>query len=135
RRHPAVAHADLKAGGQDVGEHETGLIADTFGKLVQRGVRKRYPDVLRLGAVDQVTQDPSDTTVSLLIETVGGQPLVPVGTDPASIDAGDDDTVTDVEVGHGLTDLDDGAHALVAEDSTFIDGGDIPGEDVQVSAA
>src|SRR5699024_286019 len=78
RRHPAVAHADLKAGGQDVGEHETGLIADTFGKLVQRVVRKRYPDVLRLGAVDQVTQDPSDTTVSLLIETVGGQPLVAV---------------------------------------------------------
>ena len=32
---PAVTHTDLKAGRQDVGEHDRGLVADTLRKLVQ----------------------------------------------------------------------------------------------------
>ena len=32
---PAVAHPDLEAGGQDVGQHDCGLVGHTVGQLVQ----------------------------------------------------------------------------------------------------
>ena len=63
---PAVADPDLEAGGQDVGEHHGGIVGDALGHLVEGVVRERDPHVLRLGAVDEVAEDPADAAGALV---------------------------------------------------------------------
>ena len=57
---PAVAHPDLDAGGQDVGQHDRGLVGHPVGQLVQGVLGEGHPHVIGLGAVDEVAQDPTD---------------------------------------------------------------------------
>ena len=70
---PAVLHADLKAGGQDVGEHHGLLVADSLGEQVQGVFGVGDADVFGLGAVDQVPEDPADPGCSFLAQAVGVQ--------------------------------------------------------------
>jgi hypothetical protein len=48
---PAVQHADLVGGGEDVGEEEDLLVAELVGHPVDRVVGERHPRVLGLQAV------------------------------------------------------------------------------------
>ena len=57
---PAVAHPDLETGGQDVGQHDCGLVGHTVGQLVQGVLGEGPRHVIGLGAVDEVAQDPAD---------------------------------------------------------------------------
>ena len=132
---PPVPHADLEAGGQDVGQHDGGLVGDAGGELVERVVAEGDPDVLRLGAVDEMPEDPADPGRSLIGEAVGVEPLVAVGAGAARADAGDQHPVADLDRVDGRTDLGDRADAFVAEDASLGDGGDVALQDVQVGAA
>ena len=58
RLDPAVQHADLVGGGEDVGEEEHLLVGEFLRHLVHGSVRERDPGVLRLEPVDQVPEDP-----------------------------------------------------------------------------
>jgi hypothetical protein len=50
------------------------------GILCREFSAKGDPHVLRLGAVDEVAEDPADAGGALVVETVRGQLLVAVGT-------------------------------------------------------
>src|SRR5580704_13751394 len=131
----AVAHPDLEARGQDVGEHDRGLVADALGNLVQGTLGEGHADVLRLGAVDEVAEDPADAGGALVVETVRGQLLVAVGACAARGDAGDDHAVSHGERAHRLADLGDGPGTFVPQNPPVGHRRDVPLEDVQVGAA
>ena len=69
----AVEHADLVAGGQDVGEHQQLLVGDAGGRRVGRGVGERHPDVLGLGAVDLVAEDPAAAAEALAVAALAAE--------------------------------------------------------------
>src|SRR5438132_7719011 len=112
----AVEHAHLVAGGQDVGEHEDFLIGDAGGHRIGRVVRERHPDVLRLRAIDAVSEDPATAAAALAIAAV---PAVAAPT--AGADARDQYPVAGSDVLHAGTDLHHSTDRLVAEDPTIRD--------------
>ena len=57
--HLAVEHADLVAGGEDVGEHQDLLVGHADGAGVGGGVDEGHADQLGLGAVDRVARGSS----------------------------------------------------------------------------
>ena len=65
--HRAVEDADLVAGGQDVGQHQDLLVGDAGRHRVGRRVGERDPDVLGLGAVDLVAEDPAAAAEALAV--------------------------------------------------------------------
>ena len=77
---PAGAQPDLETGGQDVGQHDRGLVGHTVGHTVgQRvqGVLGEGPrHVIGLGAVDEVAQDPADARGALVVPFVPEDPAV-----------------------------------------------------------
>ena len=74
----AVLNADLEAGRQDVGEDDPLGIGDALGHLVERVLGERDANVLRLGAVDHVSEDPADAGDALRVEAVAVQALAAV---------------------------------------------------------
>ena len=104
--------------------------ADPVGHGVGRGVGERDPDVLGLGAVDLVAEDPAAAAEALAVAAFAA-----VAARPAGGDAGHEDPVADGDVLHPGADGLDGADGLVAEDPPVGDGGDVALQDVQVRAA
>ena len=133
--HLPVLHADLVAGGQDVGEHRPLLRRDGVREWIHRCLRERNPHVLGLGAVDEVAEDPPDAGGALVGEAVREHALLAHVAVPARADTGDDDAVAGLQRRHGGTDFGDGADALVAQDAPVLDCGHVPLENVQVGAA
>src|SRR5580700_1618248 len=126
----AVEHADLVAGGQDVGQHEGLLVAEAAGYAVGGGVGERDADVLGLGAIDLVAEDPAAGAQALPVAAFAAEPAGPAGAD-----AGDQHAVTARQRLYAGAGLDDGPNGLVAEDPALADRGDIALENVQVGTA
>ena len=126
----AVEDADLVAGGEDVGEHEDLLVAGAGGHRVGGVVGERHPDVLGLGAVDRVAEDPAAAAEALAVAAFAAEPAGPAGAH-----AGHEDPVADLHRLDPGADGVDGADGLVAEDPPVGDGGDVALEDVQIGAA
>src|SRR5205085_1565774 len=70
----AVEDADLVAGGQDVGEHQQFLVADAGRYGVGGVVGERDADVLGLGAVDGVAEDPAAAADALAVAGLAAEP-------------------------------------------------------------
>jgi hypothetical protein len=64
---PAVEDADLVAGGEDIGQHQHFLVADTLRHSMGRGVREGNTHMFGLGAVDLVSEDPTPATGALAV--------------------------------------------------------------------
>src|SRR6185312_9328710 len=128
--HAAGQHAHLVAGGEDVGQHEDRLVAHAVGDPVGRGVGVRDADVLGLGAVDAVAEDPAAAFRALPVASLAAESA---GSAPA--DAGDEHPVSRRQAVDVVTDLVDGAHGFVAEDPARTHLGHVAGQDVQVGAA
>ena len=126
----SVEDADLVAGREDVGEHEDLLVVDTGRDRIRRGVGEGHADVLGLGAVDLVTEDPAAAAEALAVAAL---PAVAAG--PACGDARDEHAVADLDVLHSGAYGFDGADGFVAEDAPVGDGGDVALEDVEVGPA
>ena len=74
-------------------------------------VGERHPDVLGLGAVDHVAEDPAAAVQALAVAALAA---VPAGA--AGADAGDQHAVAGADAAHAVADLLDGADRLVAQD-------------------
>jgi hypothetical protein len=48
-------------------------------------VGEGHPHVLRLGAVDEVAEDPADARGALVVQTIGGQLLLTVEHEPREV--------------------------------------------------
>ena len=70
----AVEDPDLVAGRQDVGQHQDLLVAHPLGHRVGRGVGEGNPDVLGLGAVDHVAEDPAAPAQALAEAALPAEP-------------------------------------------------------------
>ena len=128
--HAAGQHADLVAGRQDVGQHEDFLVAYPVGDPERGGVGVRHPDVLGLGAVDLVAEDPAAALQALPVARLTAEPAAPAGAD-----AGDQHAVAGAEAAHAVADLLDGPDGLVAQDPALAHRGHVALEDVQVGPA
>ncbi len=91
--HVAVEDADFVAGGKDVGEHQDLLVVDAVGDRIRGGVGEGDTDVLGLGAVDLVTEDPTATAEALAVTSV---PAVAAGATRG--DARNEHPITDTHV-------------------------------------
>ena len=76
-----VEHADLVAGGQDVGEHQQLFVGDAVGSEVGGGVGERHAYVLGLGAVDLVAEDPAAAAEALPVHAFAAVAARPAGRD------------------------------------------------------
>src|SRR5271157_5171064 len=95
-----------------------------------RGVGEGDADVLRLGAVDQVAENPPTAPEALAVAGLTAEAAPSAGRD-----ARDEDVISGPQVLHTAAHLLDGADRLVAEDAAFADLGNVPFQDVQVGAA
>ena len=127
--HAAIQHAAFIAGGQDVTEHDHGLLISVRRDGVQARICPRDAHMLCLRAVNGVAENPAavlavraHATAAKFAFSAGG-------------DAGDDHAVTHMKAGDAAANLFDDAGALVAEDATFGDAGHVSFEDVQIRAA
>src|SRR3984957_6279195 len=77
RPYLAVEDAYLITGRQDVGQHEDVLVGRSLWYWVGRGVGERHPDVLGLGAVDHVTEDPAPPAGHLPRTALAAEPDTP----------------------------------------------------------
>ena len=108
---PAVQHPDLVPGRGDVGEHQDRFVSNFIRNGVRRRVGERDPNVLGLGSVDEVTEDPSTSA--------GAEPVPSLAArwaPPARGDAGDEHTVARVDRLDARPDLLDGSYRLVSQD-------------------
>ena len=128
--HAAGQHADLVAGRQDVGQHESFLVAHPVGDPERGGVGVRHPDVLGLRAVDLVAEDPAAALQALPVARLAAVPAASAGAD-----AGDQNTVAGAQTAHAVAGLLDGPDGLVAQDPALADRGHVALEDVQVGPA
>ncbi len=126
----AVEDADLVGGGQDVGQHEQFLVADPGRHRIGRVVGERDADVLGLGAVDLVAEDPATAAGALPVAGLAAEPARAAGAD-----AGHQHPIADRQVLHGRADLGDRADGLVADDAAVDHRRQVALEDVQVGAA
>lgn len=126
----AVEHAHLVRGREDVGEQDGVRAVHGPRQRVHGQVGKGHADVVGLGAVDQMAEDPAATAPALAV-----RPLPAVGAAPARGDAGDQYPVTRPHGPDVTADLDDLADGLVAEDRTGAYFRNVALEDVQVRAA
>ena len=62
---PAVEDPDLVCGGQDVGEHQRGLVGDGVRERAGERSANGHPDEFRLHAVDEVAEDPAAAAEAL----------------------------------------------------------------------
>ena len=90
--------------------------ADPGRQFVHGGLRIGHPNVLGLGAVDQVPEDPADPGGPFRPEAVRVDPALAEVAVPAGRDAGQDHLVADVEIADRGADFGDGADTLMAED-------------------
>ena len=111
RLDPAVLDPHLVAGRQDVGQEDHPLVGDALGHLVHARLRERNPRVLGLGAVDQVTEYPSDAAGGLAVTR--HRPLA-IGAAPAGCDRRHQHPVTLGEAVHRRAGGHDRADRLVA---------------------
>ena len=100
------------------------------GYGVGRGVGERNADVLGLGSVDLVTEDPTAAAEALAVAA-----LAAVAARAARGDARDEYVVADFDVLHAGADRLDGADGLVTDDPPIGHRGDVTLQDVQVGAA
>src|SRR5580704_17060010 len=126
----AVEHADLVAGGKDVGQHEGLLVAEAARYAVGGGVGERDADVLGLGAVDRVAEDPAAGAQALPVASLAAEPAGPAGAD-----AGDQHAVALRQRLHAVADLLDRPDGLVTQDPALGDRGHVTLENVQVGTA
>ena len=92
-------------------------------------VGEGHPDILGLGAVDEVAEDPAATTEALAVATLAAEPA-----GAARRDARDEDPVPDLDPTSPRADLLDRADGLVAEDPTRRHRRDVALQDVQIGA-
>jgi hypothetical protein len=105
---------------------------ETLPGTAYREVGVRHPHGLRLGAVDEVAEDPADPADGLAVRRHASL-AVPAAA--AFRDGRDQHAITDRESLDRPTDLGDGADSFMTEDAALGDRGDIALEDVQVGAA
>jgi hypothetical protein len=129
RLHPPVEDPAFESGGEDVAEHGVRLGVRPGRERVEARVGVRNADVLGLGPVDEVSEDPA------AVRAVRVHPLPAGPALPAGGDAGDDDFVALVKIRDGASDFLDDADALVPEDSSVRDRGEVALENVEVGAA
>ncbi len=125
-----VAHANLVAGREDVGQHQDLLVARPDGARVGGRVGERNSDQLGLCAVDRVAEDPAAAAEALPVGALAAVPAAAAGGD-----AGHEDAVADSDALHAGPDGLDGADGFMAEDAAVDDGGNVALEDVEVGAA
>ena len=99
-------------------------------RRVGRGVGERDTDVLGLGAVDLVTEDPAAAAEALAVAALAAE-----AAGAARGDARHEHLVADLHVLHARSDLFDGADGLVTEDAAVGHRGHVALQDVQVGAA
>jgi hypothetical protein len=95
RPDPAVQGPDLEGRGQDVGQHERGLVGDLAGQPVHGSVGEGDPHHLGLDAVDQVPEHPAATALALPVPRLATEPAAAAGAD-----AGHEDAVTGAHRAH-----------------------------------
>jgi hypothetical protein len=126
----AVEDADLVAGGQDVGHHQELLVGHAVGHGVGRQVGERHADVLGLGSVDLVAEDPAAAAQALPVPALAAEPAC-----PARGDAGDEHPVAGPDPLHAAADRLDRPDGLVTQDASVGDGGHVSLENVQIGPA
>ena len=125
----AVEHAALEARRERVADHDERVLAHALDVArVEARVRVRDADVLGLGAVDRVAEDPA------ALDAVRRHATAAELARRARRDARDDDEVARLERAHGGPDGLDDADALVPEDAARGARRDVALEDVQVRA-
>lgn len=132
---PAVLHTDFEACGKNVREHHCLLVADSLRQAVQGVLRVGHADIFRLGAVDQMTEDPTDARLAFITQTVGVKSGLAVRAVAAGLDAGDDDAVAHLQAGNRGAGLRNGPHSFVAKNAALFHRGHITFEDMQIGAA
>ena len=100
----AGQHADLVAGGQDVGQHQHASSDTPSGIRIGGRVGVGDADVLGLGSVDAVAEHPA-----ALVQALPVASLAAVLAGAAGADARDEDAVARREPVHAVADLVDGA--------------------------
>ena len=78
-RDATVEHTDLVGRGQDIGQHQELFVADPRRDRIGGGIGERHPDLLGLGPVDVVTQDPASSAETLPESVVPTEPAPPAG--------------------------------------------------------
>jgi len=121
----AVLHADLKAGGQDVAEQHAVFIGDAWVQLVEGRLGEWNAYEVGLRAIDQVTEDPADTTGAFVGEAMRIESLLAELAMSAGADAGDHDPVADGQIRDRAAELGDHTHTFVTEDAAWCHGGDV----------
>src|SRR5271170_3585038 len=130
RAHAAGQDADLVASWQNVGQHEDFLVGRAVGNPERGCVGERHANILGLGAVNRVAEDPAAAGQAL---PVAG--LTAVLACPARADAGDQYTVAGRERTDAIADLVDGPDRLVAQDPAVAHLRQVALENVQVGTA
>ena len=76
----SVQHAHLIARGPDIGEHQHALVGNTGRDQIRGGVGEWNTHVLRLRAVDLVTEYPSASSHTEPVTTLTAEPASAAGT-------------------------------------------------------
>ena len=127
RLHMAVEHADLVAGGEDVGEHQDLFVGHAGGDRIRGVVGERHPHELGLRAVDEVAEDPATAADALPVAGFAAE-----AARAARRDARHEHAIARLHVLHRSADGFDRADGLVAEDAPEGYFGHVPLQDVQV---
>ncbi len=125
-----VEHTHLIGGGEDVGQHEDLLVGRAVGYPERGGVGERHANVLGLGAVDRVAEDPAAAGLALPVAGLAAEPAC-----PARADAGDQHTVARRERTDAVADLVDGPDRLVTQNPAVAHLRQVALENVQVGTA
>src|SRR5580693_3936929 len=129
RAHAAGQDADLVASRQDISQHEDFLVGRAVGNPERGRIGERDADVLGLGAITRVAEDPA-AGQALPVAGLTAEPAC-----PARADAGDQYTVAGRERTDAVADLVDGPDRLVAQDPAAAHLRQVALENVQVGTA
>src|SRR5580693_8814787 len=130
RAHASGQDADLVASWQDVGQHEDLLVGRAVGYPERGRVGERHANILGLGAVNRVAENPAAAGLALPVAGLTAEPAC-----PARTDAGDQHTVAGRERTDAVADLVDGPDRLVAQDPAAAHLRQVALENVQVGTA
>ena len=128
RLHLSVENAALEACRQNVAQHHEGFLVSA-GEGVEAAIGMRDADVLGLGPVDGVAQNPA------AVAAMGIHPSLAEVALQAGRDARDEDSLSRVKAGNARSQLFDDADPFVAENAAVGHGRDVSLQDVKIGSA
>lgn len=129
RLHLAIQHATLEAGWKNIAEHDEGLFVSASRDRVEAGVGMRNADVLGLGPVDGVTENPSAG------RAVGVHCATAVVAFAARRDAGYQDVIALLELAYSSPGCFHDTHTLMTENAAGRAARHVAFENMQIRPA